>query len=132
MPPSVNAKVYGASLVAGPEHRTPLDLPRMAIEAGMVVARGDGREVSYRFRPDGIDFLFDLPDQVHWVLHLNREAITHLARPDGQVAPLADGGAMAAARALETAAIRVDPPLFVLLQLSGKRQWPTCVPVPWT
>ena len=113
LPPSVNAKVYGASLVAGPEHRTPLNLPRMTIEAGMVVARGDGREVSYRFRPDGIDFLFDLPDQVHWVLHLNREAITHLARPDGQVAPLADGGAMAAARALEKAAIRVDPPLFV-------------------
>ena len=47
LPPSVNAKVYGASLVAGPEHRTPLDLPRMTIEAGMVVARGDGREVGY-------------------------------------------------------------------------------------
>ena len=62
--PAVNAKVYGACLVAGPEHRTPLDLPRITIESGMVVARGDGREASYRCRPDGIDFLFDLRDQV--------------------------------------------------------------------
>jgi cephalosporin-C deacetylase len=118
-PGSVNAKVYGASLVAGPEHRTPLDLSRMTIESGMMVARGDGREVSYRFRPDGIDFLFDLPDQVHWVLHLNRAAITHLARPDGQVAPLVDGGPMAAARALEKAAFRVDPPLYVHIPWVG-------------
>ena len=68
---------------------------------------------------DGIDFLFDLRDQVHWVLHLNREAITHLARPDGQVAALAEGGPMAAARALEKAAIRVDPPLFVHIPWVG-------------
>ena len=27
--PATNAKVYGAALVAGPEHRTPLDLPRI-------------------------------------------------------------------------------------------------------
>jgi cephalosporin-C deacetylase len=112
-PPSVNAKVYGASLVGGPDHRTPLDLPRIGLESGMVVARGDGREISYRFRPEGIDFLFDVRDQVHWVLHLNRAAITHLARPDGQVAPLAEGGAMAAARAAEKAAFRVIPPMFV-------------------
>jgi len=119
LPPAVNAKVYGASLVAGPEHRTPLDLSRITVEAGMVVARGDGREMSYRFRPDGIDFLFDLPDQVHWVLHLNRDAITHLAKPDGQVAQLAEGGPMVAARALEKAAIRVDPPLFVHIPWLG-------------
>ena len=119
LPPAVNAKVYGASLVAGPEHRTPLDLPQITIESGMVVARGDGREVSYRFRPDGIDFLFDLRDQVHWVLHLNRDAITHVARPDGQVATLGDGGPMAAARAREKAAIRVDPPLFVHIPWVG-------------
>jgi cephalosporin-C deacetylase len=118
-PGSVNAKVYGASLVGGPEHRTPLDLPQITLESGMVVARGDGREISYRFRPDGIDFVFDLRDQVHWVLHLNRAVITHLARPDGQVAPLADGGPMAAARALEKAAIRVEPPLYVHIPWVG-------------
>ncbi len=39
-PGSVNAKVYGASLVGGPEHRTPLDLPRITLESGMVVALG--------------------------------------------------------------------------------------------
>ena len=53
------------------------------------------------------DFLFDLPDQVHWVLHLSRAAITHLARPDGQVAPLADGGPMTAARARDKDRARI-------------------------
>lgn len=119
-PLSANAKAYGASLVGGPEHRTSLDLPHVTMASGMVVARGDGREISYRFRPDGIDFLFDVRDQVHWVLHLNRAAITHLARPDGQVATLAEGGPMAAARASEKAALRVDPPMFVHIPWVGK------------
>ena len=44
-PPSVNAKVYGASLVGGADNRTPQDLPKLTIEMGMVVARGQGREL---------------------------------------------------------------------------------------
>ena len=35
--PSVNPQVYGASLVWGPDHRTPQDLPNITIESGMVV-----------------------------------------------------------------------------------------------
>ena len=39
------------------------------IEGDMVVARGAGREVSYRFNPDSIDFLFDVKERCHWTFH---------------------------------------------------------------
>jgi len=126
-PPSVNGRCYGASLVGGPDNRTPLDLPQLAIESGMVVARGEGRELSYRFGPDGIDFLLDLPHPAHWVLHLNRQTVTHVARPDGQVAPLADGGAMRAIRAADHAAVRVDPPMFIHVPWVGRPGAPDAV-----
>ena len=61
-PPTLHANAYGAALVGGPGHRTAFVLPDVRLEADMIVARGEGRELSYRFRPDGIDFLFDLPE----------------------------------------------------------------------
>jgi hypothetical protein len=79
-PPTVHANAYGAALVGGPDHRTAFDLPDVRLEADMVVARGDGREISYRFLPDGIDFLFDLPEPLHWVLHLNPRGVAYLAK----------------------------------------------------
>jgi hypothetical protein len=50
-PPGGHANPYGAALVGGPDHRTALDLSDVRVEAGVVVARGAGREVSYAYLP---------------------------------------------------------------------------------
>ena len=88
----VNPKGIGASFIGGADSRTLLPVPDITLEAGMVVARGGGREVSYRFQPDGIDFLFDVKDGCHWTWHLHRHTITHLVRSNAQVVPLSEGG----------------------------------------
>jgi cephalosporin-C deacetylase-like acetyl esterase len=88
----VNPKGTGASFIGGADSRTFLPTPNITLEAGMVVARGGGREVSYRFQPDGIDFLFDVKETCQWAFHLQRQAITHLVRPNAEVVPLREGG----------------------------------------
>ena len=119
-PPTANPKAYGGSLVGGPGNRTLLDLPQVGVEEGAVVARGDGMLARYRFLPEGVDVSFELARQSHWVLHLNRETVSHLARPDGQVAPLGEGGPMQAARAADGVAFRVEPPLYVHVPWVGR------------
>ena len=47
----MHANAYGAALVGGPDHRTAFDLPDVRVEAGLVVVRGAGREVSYAYLP---------------------------------------------------------------------------------
>ena len=124
-PPAVHANAYGAALVGGPEHRTAFDLPDVRVEVGLVVARGAGREVSYRFLPDGIDFLFDLPEPLHWVLHLNPRGVAYLAQPDRQLVPLPQGGPAAGILGRGTGALTPKPHLFVHAPWVGRPGAPT-------
>ena len=84
-------KLLGAAFVGGADSRTLLSAPNLTLEAGMVVARGEGLEISYRFRDDGIDFYYDVKAQTPWAIHYQRNVATQLLNASDQVNPFING-----------------------------------------
>ena len=108
----VNPKGIGASFIGGTDSRTLLPAPDITIEGGMVVARGGGREVNYRFNPDSIDFLFDVKERCHWTFHFKRNVITHIARPNSEVLSIIEGGPTAKALAANGYELEFTPVFY--------------------
>jgi len=118
----VNSKAIGASFIGGANSRMFLPTPNITIEANMVVARGDGREVSYRFNPDGLDFLFDVKARTQWTFHFKRKAITHLVKETRkhEVVPLSENGSTAAVLASNGYRLAFTPIFFTAYYWAGK------------
>jgi len=108
----VNPKGIGASFIGGADSRTFLPVPHLTIEANMVVARGEGREVSYRFNSDGLDFLFDVHEHTQWTFHFKRGTITHIVAPNAAVTPLSESGPTAGVLASNGYQLTFTPTFF--------------------